>query len=189
MVNGSRRPHGLLPRFWLAGVLTTAVAQAENPGNWRQLINHSPFGPVGAANPGPAPGTGFEYRGFVVMEGQLLFRIEEPSRNRGHWLSLGAPEDGLAILSHDEAAGTVTLEAGGQVRVLALQGGRIQDTSQPRDMPPVGVDLVPPRYIRNGLRNQSLYQDEVEPQHTDNEWFREFVRQYGPPVYLERKQP
>lgn len=174
---------------WLAAVLAagaggpaTVPAGAGNETGWEQLIVRSPFSAAGQTGaPAPESGAGLEFRGFYTMGQETFFRVDEPARNRGAWLVLGQTEDGIQVKHHDPVAETITVEFRGQTLILAWRAGKV--VNAPADMPPPGVDLVPPRYIRNGLQNRSLLREELEPQHMDNEWFREFVRKYGPPVF------
>jgi len=172
-------------RWWLVGMLVagaTGAGKAEDCAAWGQLIRQSPFAAAGQATAAtPDRGTTLEFCGLVTMGPQTFFRVDDPVRKRGAWLTLGQTEDGILVRHHDPAAETLTVEFNGQTLVLAWRAGKV--VNAPADMPPPGVDLVPPRYIRNGLQNRSLLREELEPQHMDNEWFREFVRKYGPPVF------
>lgn len=186
MVNRQKnRPRHPPAWRWFAGMLVAGVVGQGKEGDarvWEQLISRSPFGGAAQAVAAvPEGGTTLEFRGLVVMDQRTFFRIDEPARNRGAWLALGQAENGVLVKHHDPVGETITVEFRGQTQVLPWRAGQV--VNAPADMPPPGVDLVPPRYIRNGLQNQSLLREELEPQHMDNEWFREFVRKYGPPVF------
>ncbi len=117
----------------------------------------------------------------------MLFNLYLPARRRSIWLTLGSAEDGIALVSYDSNADTITIEYHGVHHALKMINARVVDSNahQANGPTPGEGDLVPPRDIRNGLRNQSLTREEVAP-HMDNDWFREFVRKYGPPVYVTK---
>ena len=88
---------------------------------------------------------------------------------------------------YDPATETITVEHDGRLQTLTLRKTKVVDgNSTLPGEPPQGSDLVPPRDIRNGIRNHSIPLDQIKP-YENTEWYKDFVRQWGPPVYTPPK--
>lgn len=114
---------------WLAVLLAAGMA-GESRGTdavaWQKLISQSPFLGAGqAASSAPVREVRLEFRGFYTMDGQTFFRVDDPTRNRGAWLVLGQPEDGILVKQHDPATETIIVESHGQTQTLTWRAGKI----------------------------------------------------------------
>jgi hypothetical protein len=163
-------------------LLASGAGHAQSPAS-------SPFLPPSAARPAAATTgeTPLEFQGVATLGGHLLFRVRDPVRKTGEWLALGQPGGGFIVQRYDPATDSITVEHDGRRVTLTLPKTKVVDgNSRLPGEPPQGSDLVPPRDIRNGIRNHSIPLDQIKP-YENTEWYKDFVRQWGPPVYTPPK--
>ena len=145
-----------------------------------QLPAKSPFvAPAISVNATAPAETQLRLLGILTVGQRTLFRLHDPARNFGVWLAVGERTGEFMVKAYDPVADTITVEYQGRSHTLTLRTGKVLDGGA---IQPEGTDLVPPRNIRNGVRNQSIPLDEIKP-YMNTEWYKDFVRQYGPPVY------
>lgn len=115
------------------GLLLAASAMAAG----EPLLKHSPFLPPGGpAKPQPVAESGFEFVGVIAAEPHPLVSITRVQTKRNLWIAVGSTVDGIEVLSHDPAAGTVAIRIGGETKTLPLKKAAPLTARNPAPVPP-----------------------------------------------------
>jgi hypothetical protein len=113
-----------------------------------QLASKSPFlPPQAAAQAGPTAGAPIEFRAYMSTSEGMLYRIYDPSKKAGTWVKLNERNSDfdVVIKSHDDNAGTITVEHAGKTLTLApreakvVSAGSAAGIAPPPPAPPANV--------------------------------------------------
>jgi hypothetical protein len=90
----------------------------------------SPFIPAqGGGAPVAAENTPLELRGIIGSNGDYLFGLYDPAKNKGEWVGLNEKGADFVVKSHDASAHTVTVEFQGRTLNLALKQAQISSVA------------------------------------------------------------
>jgi hypothetical protein len=126
-----------------ASILTVLAASSIAHAGVESLRERSPFVPPTATQQADANAnalSAFELTGILSVGGKPQFSVRDTSTNRGFWLGLGETQEGLTVLSYDEASSSVVLEGRSARRTIVIREARVA-TAPPR--PPV-INVPPP---------------------------------------------
>lgn len=147
-----------LCRFVIAGVAAFAGARAVAQGTVR-----SPFLPPQASgSSAPTQDAPLEYRGYLLTEEGLQFRIYDPARKAGAWVKLNErnPDFDVIAKQHNTDHESLTIEHGGKVLTLAERKAKIvsagnlaQATPPPPAAPPGPAINVAPAVTQSVVLN------------------------------------
>jgi hypothetical protein len=94
-------------------------------GGW--VIAAAAFQAAAAAPPGREGHVALELRGLSTAEGIRSFYIYDAARMKGTWVGLNESSADYVAKAFDPTSGMLTVEAGGRMIRIALEGGKIQE--------------------------------------------------------------
>lgn len=103
-----------------------------------QLAAKSPFIPAaGAAPTAPAAEQPLEFRGYMETSEGRRYRIYDPAKKAGFWVSLNEAEKDLGVVAkqHDADQNTLAIEYQGRSLTLAMRKAKVVSSGNAAAMP------------------------------------------------------
>lgn len=103
-----------------------------------QVASKSPFMPPQAAGNAPTAGAPLELRGVLEVGGAVKYRIYDPARKVGTWISLNEKNAEFDVVAkqYDASAGTLTIEHQGKTITLAPREPKVVSSGVAGQTPP-----------------------------------------------------